>query len=61
MCVEVVVAVHGRSIVSVPREEREKVYATLVSAFRHDPVERWLYPSLQSYHEHFPRFLGVRR
>ena len=47
------------SIVGVPRGEREKVYATLVSAFTHDPVERWLYPSLDSYQEHFPRFLDA--
>ena len=52
-------SVQQPSIVSIARDEREKVYATLVSAFAQDPVERWLYPSLRSYHEHFPRFLDA--
>jgi GNAT superfamily N-acetyltransferase len=47
------------SIVSLPGDDRERVYATLVSAFTEDPVERWLYPSLESYLEHFPAFLDA--
>jgi ribosomal protein S18 acetylase RimI-like enzyme len=43
--------------VRVPSEECESVYATLVSAFTHDPVERWMYPTDKSYDEHFPKFL----
>lgn len=34
-------------------------YQTLVSAFRDDPVERWLYPELPEYLAHFPRFLAA--
>ena len=45
------------SIVRVPREDRESVYATLTSAFSDDPVERWMYSADASYHEHFPRFV----
>jgi len=48
-----------QKIVSVPPEDRARVYETLLSAFSHDPVERWLYPTLQSYREHFPRFLDA--
>ncbi len=46
-------------LVNVLASGEDTVYATLVSAFAHDPVERWLYPSPQSYHEHFPRFLAA--
>jgi GNAT superfamily N-acetyltransferase len=38
-------------------EEHERAYATLLSAFSDDPVERWLYPATEDYLEHFPRFL----
>lgn len=31
--------------------------ATLLSAFRADPVERWLYPDEKDYDDYFPRFL----
>jgi GNAT superfamily N-acetyltransferase len=44
-------------VVQVAADDHADVYRTLVSAFTHDPVERWLYPDLGSYHEHFPRFL----
>lgn len=40
-------------------DEQARVYATLVSAFTDDPVERWLYPELQQYLTHFPEFLGA--
>ena len=41
------------------QEERAKTFATLVSAFRADPVERWLYPGEKDYNEHFPDFLAA--
>ena len=53
------IAVLNQSIVRVPGEQRATVYATLVSAFTHDPVERWMYPSKAVYEEHFPRFLDA--
>jgi predicted GNAT family N-acyltransferase len=40
-------------------EERVKTFATLVSAFRADPVERWLYPDEKDYQQHFPKFLAA--
>jgi GNAT superfamily N-acetyltransferase len=39
-----------------PDDETAAV-ATLVSAFTDDPVERWLYPDLQEYQQHFPGFV----
>jgi ribosomal protein S18 acetylase RimI-like enzyme len=33
--------------------------ATLVSAFTEDPVERWMYPELDGYLLHFPRFVAA--
>ena len=30
------------TVARVPGNERDNVYATLVSAFAHDPVERWI-------------------
>jgi GNAT superfamily N-acetyltransferase len=41
------------------REEHAKTFATLLSAFRADPVERWLYPDEKEYDEHFPTFLAA--
>jgi GNAT superfamily N-acetyltransferase len=38
-------------------EDREHAYATLLSAFRADPVERWLYPVDHEYEQSFPAFL----
>jgi len=38
-------------------QERARSFSTLVSAFRDDPVERWLYPSDDAYDEHFPAFV----
>jgi GNAT superfamily N-acetyltransferase len=40
-------------------EERSRTLATLLSAFRADPVERWLYPDEKDYDEHFPEFLAA--
>jgi GNAT superfamily N-acetyltransferase len=40
-------------------EERTQTFATLVSAFRADPVERWLWPDEEHYDEHFPNFLAA--
>lgn len=40
-------------------EERDKAFATLLSAFRADPVERWLYPGDDEYAEQFPLFLAA--
>lgn len=39
--------------------ERSQALATLLSAFRADPVERWLYPAEKDYDEHFPKFLAA--
>jgi GNAT superfamily N-acetyltransferase len=41
------------------RQDRAKTFATLLSAFRADPVERWLYPEEQDYDEFFPEFLAA--
>jgi GNAT superfamily N-acetyltransferase len=41
------------------REDRAKTWATLLSAFRADPVERWLYPDEHDYDEFFPAFLAA--
>lgn len=40
-------------------DERARTLATLTSAFRADPVERWLYPGEDDYDEHFPEFLAA--
>jgi GNAT superfamily N-acetyltransferase len=40
-------------------EQRASALATLVSAFRRDPVERWLYPDDQQYEQDFPVFLDA--
>ncbi len=39
--------------------EQAGAFATLVSAFTEDPVERWLYPDAQQYLTHFPKFLAA--
>ena len=41
------------------QEDRANTFATLLSAFRADPVERWLYPDEQDYEEFFPAFLAA--
>lgn len=46
-----------RSFAPVSRTDEASVYATLVSAFADDPVERWLYPDRQNYLDRFPGFL----
>ncbi len=43
----------------VRRDEQARAFATLVSAFTDDPVERWLYPEPQQYLTHFHEFLGA--
>ena len=45
------------SFARVGRDERARAFATLVSAFIDDPVERWLYPEPQQYLRRFPEFL----
>jgi Acetyltransferases len=47
------------SFSSVRGDEQARAFATLVSAFTDDPVERWLYPEPQQYLTHFPEFLGA--
>lgn len=47
------------SFSSVRGDEQARAFATLVSAFADDPVERWLYPERQQYLTHFPEFLGA--
>jgi GNAT superfamily N-acetyltransferase len=41
------------------QEDQAKTFATLLSAFRADPVERWLYPDEHDYDEFFPAFLAA--
>jgi GNAT superfamily N-acetyltransferase len=41
------------------QEDRAKTFATLLSAFRADPVERWLYPDERDYDQFFPAFLAA--
>jgi ribosomal protein S18 acetylase RimI-like enzyme len=48
-----------KSVAPVSRSESVRAFATLVSAFTEDPVERWLYPELQQYLTHFPEFLAA--
>jgi ribosomal protein S18 acetylase RimI-like enzyme len=40
-------------------DEQARAFATLVSAFTDDPVERWLYPEPRQYLTHFPEFLAA--
>jgi GNAT superfamily N-acetyltransferase len=47
------------TVVLVSEGQRAQSYATLVSAFFEDPVERWLYPTPQEYRTHFPEFLSA--
>ncbi len=47
------------SFSAVSDGDQARVYATLVSAFMDDPVERWLYPESQQYLTHFPEFLAA--
>ena len=43
----------------VRENDAARAFATLVSAFTDDPVERWLYPESQQYLTHFPEFLAA--
>jgi GNAT superfamily N-acetyltransferase len=47
------------SVQLVAEDAQANVYATLVSAFADDPVERWLYPANADYLTHFPDFLAA--
>ncbi len=47
------------SFLAVGEHEKARAFATLVSAFRDDPVERWLYPEAEQYLTHFPEFLAA--
>lgn len=46
-------------LLGASQEDRARTFATLVSAFRADPVERWLYPDEPDYEECFPAFLAA--
>jgi GNAT superfamily N-acetyltransferase len=41
------------------QDHRERVIATIVSAFVADPVERWLWPAAWEYLAHFPAFVAA--
>jgi ribosomal protein S18 acetylase RimI-like enzyme len=43
----------------IHESERASGIATVVSAFTHDPVERWMYPSSDEYETHFPKFVDA--
>jgi GNAT superfamily N-acetyltransferase len=47
------------SAAPVRATEQPRAFATLVSAFERDPVERWLYPESLEYFAHFPTFLAA--
>jgi ribosomal protein S18 acetylase RimI-like enzyme len=44
-------------IAPVGADGQDRAISTLVSAFTHDPVERWLFPELEQYLAHFPGFV----
>jgi GNAT superfamily N-acetyltransferase len=50
---------HDATVRPVSEDQQSRAYATLVSAFSEDPVERWLYPAQQEYRRHFPEFLAA--
>ncbi len=50
---------HDSTVLPVSEGRQTQAYATLVSAFFEDPVERWLYPAPQEYRTHFPEFLAA--
>src|SRR5690349_23005244 len=43
----------------IRESERASGISTIVSAFSHDPVERWMYPSSEQYEAHFPKFVAA--
>jgi ribosomal protein S18 acetylase RimI-like enzyme len=47
------------SSTQVSVDHRTQVYATLLSAFTEDPVARWLFPDVESYLLHFPKFIAA--
>jgi GNAT superfamily N-acetyltransferase len=48
---------NAAATVAVLPGDAAQAVAALVSAFTGDPVERWLYPGLPEYQEHFPAFV----
>jgi GNAT superfamily N-acetyltransferase len=42
----------------IVRGDLDRAYATLTSAFEHDPVERWLLPDDEQYRAGFPPFVA---
>jgi GNAT superfamily N-acetyltransferase len=51
--------VPGVPFAPVDEHDQPRVIATLVSAFRADPVERWLFPESQEYLARFPEFVAA--
>lgn len=49
----------GAVFLPVRVEEQAEAFATLVSAFMDDPVERWLFPDTHHYLTQFPHFLAA--
>jgi GNAT superfamily N-acetyltransferase len=49
--------VNAARVSGATQDQRSRSFATLLSAFRADPVERWLYPGDEEYDEQFPQFL----
>jgi GNAT superfamily N-acetyltransferase len=43
----------------IPATESARAYATLTSAYRDDPVHRWLYPDDDSYTENLPTLMSA--
>jgi hypothetical protein len=43
----------------VSQRDRARAISTIVSAFTHDPVERWLFPDLERYQPRFPDFVAA--
>src|SRR3954469_12485004 len=48
-----------REFAVVGPTEQDRAIRTLVSAFRDDPVEPWLYPEEAQYRRHFPAFIAA--
>ncbi len=48
----------AESISPVGKDEVGRAFDTLVSAFTHDPLIRWLYPEARQYETHFPALVA---
>ncbi len=48
-----------RPLSPIPVAEADRAYVTLISAYREDPVNRWLYPDDVSYGENFPLMVAA--